>query len=100
VQTGQDGAFVYVVKEDRSVEARPVVAGVRVDQDLVIDKGLEVGETIVVEGQLRLAPGIKVQMREGRGGGKQGDKQGDKQAGGEGKEGGDGKKKGRSAPPG
>ena len=100
VQTGQDGAFVYVVKEDRSVEARPVVAGVRVDQDLVIDKGLEVGETIVTEGQLRLAPGIKVQMREGRGGGKQGDKQGDKQAGGEGKEGGDGKKKGRSAPPG
>ena len=100
VQTGQDGAFVYVVKEDRSVEARPVVAGVRVDQDLVIDKGLEVGETIVVEGQLRLAPGIKVQMREGRGGaGKQGDK-GDKQGGGEAKEGGDGKKKGRSAPPG
>ena len=65
VQTGQDGAFVYVVKEDRSVEARPVVAGVRVDQDLVIEKGLGVGETIVVEGQLRLAPGIKVQMRDG-----------------------------------
>jgi membrane fusion protein, multidrug efflux system len=96
VQTGQDGAFVYVVKEDRSVEARPVIAGVRVDQDLVIEKGLEVGETIVVEGQLRLAPGIKIQMREGRGSGKQGDKQG----GGEGKEGGDGKKKGRPAPPG
>ena len=99
VQTGQDGAFVYVVKEDRSVEARPVVAGVRVDQDLVIEKGLEVGETIVVEGQLRLAPGIKVQMRDGRGGGR-GDKQGDKQ-GGDGKEGGgEGKKKGRPAPPG
>lgn len=69
VQTGQDGAFVYVVKEDRSVEARPVIAGVRVDQDLVIDKGLEVGETIVTEGQLRLAPGIKVQMRDSSGGG-------------------------------
>jgi multidrug efflux system membrane fusion protein len=87
VQTGQDGAFVYVVKEDRSVEARPVIAGVRVDQDLVIEKGLEVGETIVVEGQLRLAPGIKVQMRDGKGGG-------------DGKPGGDGKKKDRAAPKG
>jgi multidrug efflux system membrane fusion protein len=85
VQTGQDGAFVYVVKEDRSVEARPVIAGVRVDQDLVIDKGLEVGETIVTEGQLRLAPGIKVQMREA--------------GGGDGKKG-DGKKKDRPAPKG
>jgi multidrug efflux system membrane fusion protein len=94
VQTGQDGAFVYVVKEDRSVEARPVVAGVRVDQDLVIDKGLSVGETIVTEGQLRLAPGIKVQMRDGRP-----DKGSDKQGGGEGKKG-DGKKKDRAVPPG
>jgi multidrug efflux system membrane fusion protein len=96
VQTGQDGAFVYVVKEDRSVEARPVVAGVRVDQDLVIDKGLSVGETIVTEGQLRLAPGIKVQMRGGGGGG------GDKQGGGEGKKGDGekGKKRDRPVPPG
>jgi multidrug efflux system membrane fusion protein len=93
VQTGQDGSFVYVVKEDRSVEARPVVAGVRVDQDLVIDKGLEVGETIVTEGQLRLAPGIKVQMRGGGEGGRGGD--GKK---GEGRPG--GKKKDGSAPPG
>lgn len=102
VQTGQDGAFVYVVKEDRSVEARPVVAGVRVDQDLVIEKGLSVGETIVTEGQLRLAPGIKVQMRDGRGGGRQGDKQGDpqgdKQGGGEGRKGGEGKKRDRTPP--
>jgi multidrug efflux system membrane fusion protein len=98
VQTGQDGAFVYVVKEDRSVEARPVVAGVRVDQDLVIDKGLSVGETIVTEGQLRLAPGIKVQMREGgRGGGA--NKQGDEPTGGDGRKG-DGKKKNRPTPPG
>ncbi len=98
VQTGQDGAFVYVVKEDRSVEARPVVAGVRVDQDLVIDKGLSVGETIVTEGQLRLAPGIKVQMREGgRGGGA--NKQGEAPTGGDGRKG-DGKKKNRPTPPG
>jgi len=60
VQTGQDGTYVYVVTDDRTVEMRPVVAGLRVDQDLVIDKGLEAGETVVTEGQLRLAPGSRV----------------------------------------
>jgi multidrug efflux system membrane fusion protein len=68
VQTGQDGQFVYVVKQDKTVEMRPVVAGTRVDQELVIDRGLTPGETIVTEGQLRLAPGSRVQVRDGRGG--------------------------------
>jgi len=36
----------------------------RVDLDLVIDKGLEAGETVVLEGQLRLQPGSKVQFRD------------------------------------
>ena len=60
VQTGQNGPFVYVVKADQTVEPRPVVTGARVDQDLVVNKGLTVGEMIVLEGQLRLAPGMKV----------------------------------------
>jgi len=72
VQTGQDGSFVYVVKEDRSVESRPVVTGARVDEDLVVDKGLQLGEVVVTEGQFRLAPGSRIQLRgegEGPGGG-------------------------------
>jgi membrane fusion protein, multidrug efflux system len=70
VQTGQDGMYVFVVKPDNTVESRPVVTGARVDQDLVIEKGLEAGETVVLEGQLRLAPGSRVQLPgEGRGGG-------------------------------
>jgi multidrug efflux system membrane fusion protein len=72
VQTGQSGEFVFVVKDDRTVESRPVVTGVRADQDLVVDKGLEFGETVVTEGQLRLAPGSRVAVRDnnrpGRGG--------------------------------
>src|SRR6266851_1000425 len=60
VQTGQDGEFVFVVKEDRTVESRPVTTSVRVDQDMVVSKGLEFGETVVTEGQLRLAPGARV----------------------------------------
>jgi membrane fusion protein, multidrug efflux system len=66
VQTGQDGQFVYVVKQDRTVEMRPVVTGTRVDQELVIDRGLEPGETVVTEGQLRLTPGSHVQIQGGR----------------------------------
>ena len=69
IQTGQTGAFVYVVKQDKTVESRPVVTGSRVEQDMVVSEGLAVGETVVTEGQLRLAPGSKVVVRDGRGGG-------------------------------
>jgi multidrug efflux system membrane fusion protein len=62
VQTGQEGQFVYVVKSDKTVEFRPVVTGARIDQDLVIEKGVQRGETVVTEGQLRLAPGAHVQL--------------------------------------
>src|SRR5205823_2243060 len=72
VQTGQNGTFIYVVKQDRTVESRPVTVGARVDQDMVIDKGLEVGETVVTEGQLRLAPGSRVAVRDGKKGGGRG----------------------------
>jgi multidrug efflux system membrane fusion protein len=64
VQTGQDGTYIYVVKEDQTVEVRPVTVGPRVDLDMVIDKGLEAGETVVTEGQLRLQPGTRVQFRD------------------------------------
>jgi len=64
VQTGQEGPFLFVVKADRSVESRPVITGSRMDQDIVIANGLQAGETVVTEGQIRLAPGIKVQVRD------------------------------------
>jgi multidrug efflux system membrane fusion protein len=64
VQSGQDGSFVYVVDDTRHVAARPVTVGPRAGQDLVIDKGLEQGETVVTEGQLRLAPGAQVTTRD------------------------------------
>jgi multidrug efflux system membrane fusion protein len=68
VQTGQNGSYVYVVKDDRTVEQRPVVTGARVDQDMVVDQGLSIGETVVTQGQLRLAPGSRVVLPGGRGG--------------------------------
>jgi multidrug efflux system membrane fusion protein len=63
VQTGQEGSYVFVIKDDRTAEMRPVVTGARVDQDLVVEKGLRIGETVVAEGQLRLAPGMRVQIQ-------------------------------------
>jgi multidrug efflux system membrane fusion protein len=60
VQTGQDGQYVFVVKSDSTVEQRTVVPGERVADDMVVQKGLTPGETVVVEGQLRLEPGARV----------------------------------------
>jgi membrane fusion protein, multidrug efflux system len=66
VQTGQDGEFVFVVNPDMKVESRKVTTGIRIDQELVVDSGLEFGETVVTEGQLRLAPGARVSIRDNR----------------------------------
>jgi membrane fusion protein, multidrug efflux system len=63
VQTGQDGPFVFVVKSDQKVESRPVVPGMSVDGQVVIEKGIEAGEIIVIEGQIRLAADSTVQIR-------------------------------------
>jgi len=60
VQTGQDGQYVFVVKDDQTVEQRTVTVGQRVQDDTVVQKGLKTGETVVTEGQLRLEPGSRV----------------------------------------
>jgi multidrug efflux system membrane fusion protein len=62
VQTGQDGPFVFVVKDDATVEQRAVTITQRISDDVVIGKGLQPGETVVTEGQLRLEPGSKIQQ--------------------------------------
>lgn len=64
LQTGQSGDYVFVVKPDSTVESRPVAAGARIGNEVVITKGLEPGELIVTEGQLRLGPGVKVRIDE------------------------------------
>lgn len=87
VQTGQDGSFVYRVKPDSSVEPVNVTTGGRVEQDIIIARGLDAGDTVVTEGQLRLAPGMRVRLR-GEGGDKGGGRKGKRaEKGGEGPEG-------------
>ena len=65
VQTGQDGQFVFVVTPEATVEQRTVTTGERLEQDVVIQSGLQPGETVVTEGQLRLEPGSRVQLGDG-----------------------------------
>jgi len=64
VQTGQQGQYVYVVKGDQTVESRPVQVARTVGGDAVVASGLAPGETVVTDGQLRLAPGAKVTTKE------------------------------------
>jgi len=64
VQPGLDGTFCYVVKQDQTVEARPVKAGIRVDDGTVIEEGLKAGEKVVVTGHTKLRPGSKVKPQE------------------------------------
>jgi membrane fusion protein, multidrug efflux system len=61
VQISQSGPFVFVVKPDNTVELRKVKPGQRQDGDLtVVEAGLQPDETVVVTGQLALAPGSRV----------------------------------------
>jgi membrane fusion protein, multidrug efflux system len=61
VQVSQSGPFVFVLKPDNTVDLRPVKPGQRQEGDLtVIESGVNPDETVVVTGQLALAPGAKV----------------------------------------
>ena len=63
VQSGQSGTFVFVVKPDLTAEVRPVsVAGAQ-DGETTVEKGLQADERIVIDGQLRLVPGAKVEVK-------------------------------------
>ena len=63
IQTGQEGQYVFVVKQDLTVESRPVVAGRTVESQTVVQKGLNADEKVVTDGQLRLYPGAKVEIK-------------------------------------
>ena len=63
VQSGQQGTYVFVVKPDQTVEVRPVAPGAPDGRDVVIATGLAAGERVVTDGQLRLVPGARVDVK-------------------------------------
>jgi multidrug efflux system membrane fusion protein len=65
IQAGQEGDIAFVIKPDLTVEIRPVGVGRPIDGDVIITKGLKPGERVVTDGQLRLVPGAKVEIKTG-----------------------------------
>ncbi|MBF0329372.1 MAG: efflux RND transporter periplasmic adaptor subunit [Nitrospirae bacterium] len=64
VLTGQQGQYLFVVKQDSMVEMRQVTARGIADGVSVIDKGLVSGERVVTDGQLRIVPGVTVDIKD------------------------------------
>jgi multidrug efflux system membrane fusion protein len=69
VQTGQEGQFIYVVTANPTnaavptVEDRPITTGITYQNETVVEKGVQAGETVVTDGQLRLMPGVTVNIK-------------------------------------
>jgi multidrug efflux system membrane fusion protein len=73
IQTGQQGSYVFVVRPDRTVEYRLITPGASMDGESIIEKGIAAGEIVVTEGQVRLLPGSRVDIKaSGAGAGLQG----------------------------
>ncbi len=64
VQTGQSGFYAYVVKPDLTAELRTITPGSVVGGVTVIENGLKPGEKVVTDGQLRLYPGAKMEVKQ------------------------------------
>ena len=68
VQNGQQGQFVFVVGADNTVAVRPVTIARTRGDIAVVSKGLQPGETVVTDGQLRLLPGSTISVKPPTGG--------------------------------
>jgi membrane fusion protein, multidrug efflux system len=62
VQVSQQGTYVFIIKDDNTVETRPVVVDRTIGDESVITSGLTKGQRIVVDGQLRLVNGTRVEL--------------------------------------
>jgi multidrug efflux system membrane fusion protein len=63
VLTGQEGAYLYILGPEATVQARQVTIGLSLNDHTVIVKGLKPGEKVVTDGQSRLVPGAKVVVK-------------------------------------
>jgi len=61
-QMSAKGSYVYVVKQDLTVDQRPVTLGQRQGDQIVIEQGVQPGERVVTNGQVGVTPGGKVRI--------------------------------------
>ena len=64
VMNGQEGTYVYVVDAEKNAHVRTVTPGQAVGDLTVIERGVQPGEQVVVDGQSRLVPGAKVEAKQ------------------------------------
>jgi multidrug efflux system membrane fusion protein len=62
VQRGPQGYYAFVIGPERTIEQRPLRVGPSRDGVTVIEAGLSPGETVVVDGQYKIRPGVKVDV--------------------------------------
>jgi multidrug efflux system membrane fusion protein len=67
VQAGQQGQYVFVIKNDQTADLRTVTVARTLANESIIQQGLTPGETVVTDGQLRLVPGSRVSIKSGPG---------------------------------
>ncbi|MEN3940887.1 efflux RND transporter periplasmic adaptor subunit [Prosthecobacter sp. SYSU 5D2] len=63
VQTGQDGQYVFLVKDDSTVDVQPVTIERTLGAEAIVSKGLKKGDVVVIDGQLRLVRGSRVEIK-------------------------------------
>lgn len=63
VKINQQGPYVFVVGGDNVIEIRQLKVGDEIDDKVIVLEGLSAGEVVVTDGHLRLAPGLKVEIK-------------------------------------
>ena len=63
VMNGEAGTYVFVVEPDSTAAVRPVEVGRSVGDYVIVTRGVTPGETVVTDGQLRLVPGARVEIK-------------------------------------
>ncbi len=67
IQRGPQGTYVFAVKPDKTAEMRNVTVTISQGNFVAISQGLQAGDTVVTDGQDKLQPGTKVEIRGGAG---------------------------------
>ena len=67
VQRGPEGAFAFVIKDDQTVDIRPVKVAQIEQGEALIEEGLTPGERVVVDGQYKLQKGSTVKTADAKG---------------------------------
>ncbi len=65
VMEGRQGSYVYVVENEDTVQIRIIKKRSVLGKDWIVDKGIEPGETVIVEGIQKVRPGQKVKIMNG-----------------------------------